>query len=24
LEGALIGTGQADPLQSDDPGPLRL
>jgi hypothetical protein len=24
LEGALIGTGQADPLPSDDPGPLRL
>jgi hypothetical protein len=24
LEGALIGTGQADPLHSDDPGPLRL
>ena len=24
LEGALIGTGQADALQSDDPGPLRL
>jgi hypothetical protein len=24
LEGALIGTGQADSLQSDDPGPLRL
>ena len=24
LEGALIGTGQTDALQSDDPGPLRL
>jgi hypothetical protein len=24
LEGALIGTGQADALHSDDPGPLRL
>jgi len=24
LEGALIGSGDADDLQSDDPGPLRL
>jgi hypothetical protein len=24
LEGVLIGTGQADALHSDDPGPLRL
>jgi len=24
LEGALIGSGDADALQSDDPGPLRL